>query len=156
MPTTTAYLHFSNEEALFGLFSKLDGHKFIDAKGREYRALIEYAPYQKIPRKKVIDKREGTIEKDADFIAFQEKLESELNMKVSTWHHSLQTSCPGIDRWSQLRHGWSAGSRRRRLQRYHPPLILSPPTIVLCWSCVEGPHRIVSRLCYLRKERTGL
>ncbi|EKX41097.1 hypothetical protein GUITHDRAFT_142255 [Guillardia theta CCMP2712] len=84
VPTTTAYLHFSNEEALFGLFSKLDGHKFIDAKGREYRALIEYAPYQKIPRKKVIDKREGTIEKDADFIAFQEKLESELNMKVES------------------------------------------------------------------------
>ena len=71
VPTSTAYMHFKSEDALQAVHAKIDGHKFLDAKGKEYKVLAEYAPYQKIPRKKVIDRREGTIEADTDFLAFR-------------------------------------------------------------------------------------
>ncbi len=40
--------------------------------------------YQKIPRKKVIDRREGTIEKDAEFLAFMEELEEQRSFKIES------------------------------------------------------------------------
>jgi regulator of nonsense transcripts 3 len=84
VPTATAYLHFKSEEALQAMHTKLDGHKLFDAKGKEFKVLAEYAPYQKIPRKKVIDRREGTIEKDPDYMAFIEEFEQQRSFKIES------------------------------------------------------------------------
>jgi hypothetical protein len=40
--------------------------------------------YQKIPRKKVIDRRDGTIEKDAEFLAFMEEFEEQRSFKIES------------------------------------------------------------------------
>ena len=45
----------------------------------EWRARVEYAPYQKTPRGKTHrDKREGTIERDASYVKFVKDLEAQL------------------------------------------------------------------------------
>ena len=84
VPTVTAYMHFKAEDALQAVHTKLDGHKLLDEKGKEYKLLSEYAPYQKIPRKRVIDRREGTIDKDPDFLAFVEDFEQQRSFKIES------------------------------------------------------------------------
>jgi hypothetical protein len=39
----TAYMHFKSEDALHAVHAKLDGHKLVDAKGKECKVLAEYA-----------------------------------------------------------------------------------------------------------------
>ena len=75
--TKSRYAHvgFDTERALFDFAAAFDARAYDDAFGGEWRARVEYAPYQKIPRLKPrIDKREGTIERDADYKKFVEKL----------------------------------------------------------------------------------
>lgn len=43
--------------------SQFAGHAFVNKKGAQYRCIVEYAPYQRIPREKAKeDPREGTYE----------------------------------------------------------------------------------------------
>lgn len=53
VPTATLYLHLKNEEAVFGVHAKMEGHKVADGKGKEHKVLVEYAPFLKVPRRKV-------------------------------------------------------------------------------------------------------
>ncbi|KAJ3812948.1 Smg-4/UPF3 family-domain-containing protein [Lentinula aff. lateritia] len=75
-----AYILFKNEEQL-ALFSKeYDGHLFRDKSGKEAHAVVEFAPYQKVPpEKKKLDPRNGTIEKDENYISFIESLTASAN-----------------------------------------------------------------------------
>ena len=84
VPTATAYMHFKSEDALQTAHAKLDGHRLADAQGREFTVISEYAPLQRIPRKKVIDKREGTIENDPEFLAFLEEFAQQRSCKVES------------------------------------------------------------------------
>lgn len=61
--------------------------------GREYRATVEYAPYQKVPRGKPRrDRREGTIEKDREFLVNTNTISlCFLNWKTKRKSHFLQT-----------------------------------------------------------------
>ncbi|KAH9829545.1 Smg-4/UPF3 family-domain-containing protein [Rhodofomes roseus] len=74
--SSRAYIAFRNEEQL-AIFSRdYDGHVFRDKAGNESIAVVEFAPYQKIPsEKKKVDNRVGTIEKDEDFLSFMKSLE---------------------------------------------------------------------------------
>ena len=45
-----AYINFVQAEDVYIFREKFDGYIFIDAKGHEYPAMVEFAPYQKIPR----------------------------------------------------------------------------------------------------------
>ncbi|THV05723.1 hypothetical protein K435DRAFT_849719 [Dendrothele bispora CBS 962.96] len=69
--SSRAYIAFKSEEPL-SLFSReYDGHLFRDKAGNEAQAVVEFAPYQKVPSdKKKADARNGTIEKDEDYISF--------------------------------------------------------------------------------------
>eukprot|EP00298_Acanthocystis_sp_HF-20_P006708 c16486_g1_i1.p1 GENE.c16486_g1_i1~~c16486_g1_i1.p1 ORF type:complete len:296 (+),score=99.86 c16486_g1_i1:32-919(+) len=70
-----AYLHFNSADDVPAFSKFFNGHVFLDARGIEYRVSVEYAPFQKIPRPKgEKDHRDGTIEKDPDYIEFVEKL----------------------------------------------------------------------------------
>ncbi|KAI8071882.1 Smg-4/UPF3 family-domain-containing protein [Thamnidium elegans] len=60
-----------------------DGHVFMDSRGNESRAVVEFAPYQKIPKEhKTADVRQGTIDQDQDFLDFLESLKQEEKSKT--------------------------------------------------------------------------
>ncbi|KAF8062215.1 Smg-4/UPF3 family-domain-containing protein [Lyophyllum atratum] len=95
-----AYIAFKDEEQL-ALFSReYDGHLFRDKTGSEYQAVVEFAPYQKVPSdKKKVDARNATIEKDEDYISFIESLKSTTNaepISIETLvnHHTVAASQP--------------------------------------------------------------
>ncbi|OBZ66965.1 Nonsense-mediated mRNA decay protein 3 [Grifola frondosa] len=70
-----AYIAFKDEELLAAFSREYDGHLFRDKAGNESVAVVEFAPFQKIPNeKKKLDSRAGTIEKDEDYISFLESL----------------------------------------------------------------------------------
>ncbi|CAO1624952.1 unnamed protein product [Jaminaea pallidilutea] len=87
MPPThsRAYLRFKNMPDLLEFHRNFDGHIFRDSKGNESVALVEWAPYQKVPavtpgggapRGKKRDKKEGTIHEDPAYLAFLDTLKS--------------------------------------------------------------------------------
>ncbi|KAG6878141.1 hypothetical protein C0993_011559 [Termitomyces sp. T159_Od127] len=66
-----AYIAFRSEAELVEFGRAFDGHVFRDKSGNEYQAVVEYAPYQKVPsEKKKVDARSNTIEKDEDYLSF--------------------------------------------------------------------------------------
>ncbi|KAG6490627.1 hypothetical protein ZIOFF_051936 [Zingiber officinale] len=68
-----AYVNFRKPEDVVEFAEYFDGHIFVNEKGAQYKALVEYAPSQQIPKlwlKK--DGREGTISKDPEYIEFLE------------------------------------------------------------------------------------
>ncbi|KAJ7274267.1 Smg-4/UPF3 family-domain-containing protein [Mycena rebaudengoi] len=77
-----AYIVFKTEEQLAQFSHEYDGHLFRDKAGgclagNESYAVVEFAPYQKVPPEKKADARSGTIEKDEDFISFLESLNAQ-------------------------------------------------------------------------------
>lgn len=52
----------------------LHGKLFVSQRGAQFRATVEYAPFQRIPRPGKPDKRTGTIEGDSDYVAFCARL----------------------------------------------------------------------------------
>ncbi|XP_052005769.1 regulator of nonsense transcripts 3B-like [Xyrauchen texanus] len=69
-----AYLNFKNQEDVVLFRDRFDGYVFIDNRGQEYQAIVEFAPFQKISKKrsKKKDAKSGTIEDDADYKKFLE------------------------------------------------------------------------------------
>lgn len=88
-----AYIAFKTEEqlALFG--REYDGHLFKDKAGNESHAIVEFAPYQKVPsEKKKPDARNATIENDEDYISFL----NALNAPASAEPVSIETLVAAI------------------------------------------------------------
>jgi hypothetical protein len=59
-----AYFDFLTPDDVLDFKSKFDGHVFVSTRGTQYRAAVEYAPFQRVPKpaaKKA--PMEGTIEK---------------------------------------------------------------------------------------------
>lgn len=74
-----AYINFISTQGLEQFFTFYNGHTFVTNKGKEQKAIIEYAPSQKVPskgKKKVEDNRVDTIESDPEYLKFLEELES--------------------------------------------------------------------------------
>nr|VWO95268.1 N/A [Ganoderma boninense] len=70
-----AYIAFRDEQILASFSQEYDGHVFRDKNGNESIAVVEFAPFQKVPNeKKKADSRAGTIEKDEDYVSFLESL----------------------------------------------------------------------------------
>ncbi|KAK7603435.1 hypothetical protein V9T40_003434 [Parthenolecanium corni] len=74
-----AYINFLNMDDVFNFTSKFDDYVFLDNTGQEYPALVEYAPFQRIPknRNRKNDSLCGTIDEDPEFQEFLRQLESE-------------------------------------------------------------------------------
>ncbi|XP_063822317.1 regulator of nonsense transcripts 3B-like [Ostrinia nubilalis] len=73
-----AYINFVNMEDIYLFRDKFDGYIFLDEKGVEYVGIVEYAPFQRIPKKKKKkDPKCGTIESDPIFQEFIENLTKE-------------------------------------------------------------------------------
>ncbi|KAL7885910.1 hypothetical protein AOLI_G00062050 [Acnodon oligacanthus] len=69
-----AYINFKNQEDIVLFRDRFDGYVFIDNQGQEYPAIVEFAPFQKVAKKrsKKKDAKSGTIEEDADYKRFLE------------------------------------------------------------------------------------
>ncbi|KAI8334883.1 Smg-4/UPF3 family-domain-containing protein [Blakeslea trispora] len=75
-----AYFQFKTMEHVIAFHQGFDGHLFVDSRGNEYRAVVEFAPYQKVPKEhKTADVRQGTIDQDQDYLDFLESLKEEEN-----------------------------------------------------------------------------
>lgn len=72
-----AYFCFSDEASILPFRDKYDGMWLESEKGTKYRAVVEYAPYQGMPKKqrRKPDTRIGTIEDDSDYKSFLETAE---------------------------------------------------------------------------------
>lgn len=89
---TRAYINFMNPAEIFNFRDKFDGYVFIDSKGNEYPAIVEFAPFQKVPKRKTKkpDSKKGTLEQDADYLKFKEMLESPGNDDPKTIDEYLE------------------------------------------------------------------
>lgn len=74
-----AYVDFVNQQDIFEFREKFDNYVFVDAKGLEYPAVVEFAPFQRVPKKRFGKKKDlkcGTIESDSYYINFLENLKT--------------------------------------------------------------------------------
>lgn len=73
-----AYVVPCDTEVLLDLCKSFNGHKFVDSKGNQSMAIVEFAPFQKWidlgKKKQRVDHRMGTIGTDPDYLAFCESL----------------------------------------------------------------------------------
>lgn len=69
-----AYINFRNPDDILLFRDRFDGYIFIDNKGLEYPAVVEFAPFQKIAKKKLKkkDAKTGSIEDDPEYKKFLE------------------------------------------------------------------------------------
>lgn len=67
-----AYINFKNQEDIVLFRDRFDGYVFIDSRGQEYPAIVEFAPFQKTAKKrsKKKDAKCGTISEDLDYKKF--------------------------------------------------------------------------------------
>ncbi|KAH9039962.1 Smg-4/UPF3 family-domain-containing protein [Lactarius hengduanensis] len=124
-----AYIAFKTEEYVAKFSREYDGHIFKDKAGNESRAVVEFAPYQKLPlEKKKVDTRNATVDQDEEYIAFLQSLETLstkpydtdqlLEMLVaSTERPSMPASTPLLD---ALKAEKSAQRDKEAIQRNHP------------------------------------
>ncbi|XP_032878543.1 regulator of nonsense transcripts 3A-like isoform X2 [Amblyraja radiata] len=69
-----AYINFKNPDDIILFRDRFDGYIFIDNKGQEYPAVVEFAPFQKISKRKLKkkDTKSGSIEEDPEYKKFLE------------------------------------------------------------------------------------
>ncbi|XP_006003920.1 regulator of nonsense transcripts 3B [Latimeria chalumnae] len=80
------YINFKNPEDIVLFRDRLDGYVFIDSRGQEYPAIVEFAPFQKISKKKSKkkDAKTGTIEDDPEYKKFLESYNIDEEKLTST------------------------------------------------------------------------
>ena len=72
-----AYFNFTDPESAFSFKDKFNGQKFEDCNKIISAGIVEYAPFQRIPKRFKKDIRSGTIDKDPDYLEFLKELEIE-------------------------------------------------------------------------------
>jgi len=67
------YLNFKHPEDVVEFAEVFNGHIFVNEKGAQFKAFVEYAPSQQVPKSNVKkDGREGTVTKDPEYLEFLE------------------------------------------------------------------------------------
>lgn len=93
-----AYINFIEQQDIFIFREKFDNYVFVDSKGTEYPAVVEFAPFQRLPKKRVGKKKDqkcGTLKTDPYFISFLESLknqEAESGLSQPKTEYSYQPS----------------------------------------------------------------
>lgn len=69
------YIDFKQPEDVVEFAEFFDRHVFVNEKGTQYKTIVEYAPSQRVPKQwSKRDGREGTIDKDPQYLEFLELL----------------------------------------------------------------------------------
>lgn len=71
-----AYINFTNESDILPFRDQYDGSTLESAKGVRYRMVIEFAPFQAVPKRRKPDPRCGMIEQDSDYLEFLKDYQS--------------------------------------------------------------------------------
>nr|XP_005299007.1 regulator of nonsense transcripts 3B [Chrysemys picta bellii] len=81
-----AYINFKNQEDIVLFRDRFDGYVFVDHKGQEYAAIVEFAPFQKSAKKKnkKKDAKTGTIDDDPEYKKFLESYSADDEKLTST------------------------------------------------------------------------
>ncbi|XP_075813638.1 regulator of nonsense transcripts 3B isoform X1 [Microtus pennsylvanicus] len=81
-----AYINFKNQEDIILFRDRFDGYVFLDNKGQEYHAIVEFAPFQKAAKKKIKkrDTKVGTIDDDPEYRKFLESYATDNEKMTST------------------------------------------------------------------------
>ncbi|KAG7518638.1 regulator of nonsense transcripts 3B [Solea senegalensis] len=81
-----AYINFKNQDDIVLFRDRFDGYVFIDSRGQEYPAIVEFAPFQKTAKKrsKKKDAKCGTISDDPDYKKFLEYYNGDEEKLTST------------------------------------------------------------------------
>lgn len=85
--TCRAYINFCNQNDIFIFKDKFDGYVFVDGKGADFPAIVEFAPFQGLPKSKSRKKdlKANTIDSEPHYLAFLESLkEDESEGKTET------------------------------------------------------------------------
>lgn len=74
--SSRAYINFCNFADIFIFKDKFDGYVFLDGRGIEYPAIVEFAPFQGLPKSKSRkkDNKANTIETEQHYLTFVESL----------------------------------------------------------------------------------
>ncbi|KAL9915529.1 UPF3 regulator of nonsense mediated mRNA decay [Glossina fuscipes fuscipes] len=77
--TCRAYITFKNHNDIFLFRDRFDGYVFVDSRGNEYPAIVEFAPFQGVLKNKSRggDSKVNTIEQEPHYQQFLKKLEEE-------------------------------------------------------------------------------
>lgn len=77
--TCRAYINFCQQSDIYIFRDKFDGYVFVDSKGSEYAAIVEFAPFQGLPKVKSRKKdlKANTITTEAHYLTFLESLKDE-------------------------------------------------------------------------------
>ncbi|CAI9294217.1 unnamed protein product [Lactuca saligna] len=68
-----AYIDFKHPDDVIEFAEFFDGHVFVNEKGTQFKTIVEYAPSQRVPKQwSKKDGREGTIDKDPEYLEFLE------------------------------------------------------------------------------------
>ncbi|KAJ6416244.1 hypothetical protein OIU84_004949 [Salix udensis] len=68
-----AYIEFKRPDDVIDFAEFFNGHLFVNEKGTQFKAIVEYAPSQHVPKQwSKKDGREGTILKDPEYLEFLE------------------------------------------------------------------------------------
>ncbi|CAH8629715.1 unnamed protein product [Heterobilharzia americana] len=82
---TRAYITFTDIDALFDFKERFDGYIFLDSEGNESSAIVEFAVCQALASAKgssngkkgnQVDKKQGTLSSDPDYLSFAKSVES--------------------------------------------------------------------------------
>uniref|UniRef100_A0A0A1WFY7 Regulator of nonsense transcripts 3A n=1 Tax=Zeugodacus cucurbitae TaxID=28588 RepID=A0A0A1WFY7_ZEUCU len=77
--TCRAYITMKNYDDVFLFRDRFDGYVFVDSKGAEYPAIVEFAPFQGLVKNKSrrVDSKVNTIEQEPHYQQFLTKLEED-------------------------------------------------------------------------------
>ena len=93
-----AYVAFEHEEDIVPFRNQYDGLLLESERGEKYRAIVEFSPYQGVPKKpkRKMDARCGTVDKDPDYQSFMQSLESRPEprpgVQLESYLEELETS----------------------------------------------------------------
>ncbi|XP_048135305.1 regulator of nonsense transcripts UPF3-like isoform X2 [Rhodamnia argentea] len=66
-----AYIKFKRLEDVTEFAGFFNGHVFVNEKGAQFKTIVEYAPFQRVPAQRLRkDSREGTLITDPEYIEF--------------------------------------------------------------------------------------
>lgn len=74
--SSRAYVNFKQQDDIFIFKEKFDGYVFVDGRGIEYPAIVEFAPFQGLPKNKSRkkDNKANSIETEPHYLSFLETL----------------------------------------------------------------------------------
>ncbi|KAM8952386.1 regulator of nonsense transcripts 3B [Pelodytes ibericus] len=81
-----AYINFKSQDDIVLFRDRFDGYVFIDHRGQEYTAIVEFAPFQKVAKKKSKkkDSKTGTIDDDPEYKKFLDSYTADDEKLTST------------------------------------------------------------------------